>query len=242
MAVIHTERKRLKLAAPFVISATVAAGFGVWWFQQTSTPTSVTPAAPAVSTAAAEPAVQVAGSASAPMADSPTSPEVIEKLAQEQKQTAKSIEDQPQLKPIKGLVSERPSFISEMEWSVFKSVAMQQRDPDKALTALVNKVRFFKQLEVLQDMPATADKAKRQVLAKELLDDLPERLKNGDYDQAGASQLLNQLAADAEPDQIRRKALSSRMSKMLQDIQTQAAQAVAAAASATDTQDPANTR
>jgi hypothetical protein len=237
MAVIHTETKRLKLAAPILMAAAVAAGFGVWWFQQTSTPTSVTPTTPLSSTAPAEPAVTMAESASVPMADGPASPDVIEKLAQEQKQTAKAIEDQPQLTPIKGLVAERPSFISEMEWSVFKAVAMQQRDPDQALTALVNKVRFFKQLEVLQDMPVTADKAKRQVLAKELLEDLPERLKNGDYDHAGALQMLTQLSADAEPDQARRKALSNRVSKQLQDIQTQAT-----AASAADTQAPANTR
>lgn len=230
MAVIHTETKRLKLAAPILVASVVAAGFGVWWFQQTSTPTSVTPTTPLTSTAPAE-------TAPVAMADSPASPDVIEKLAQEQKQTAKAIEDQPQLTPIKGLVGERPNFISEMEWSVFKAVAMQQRDPDKALTAMVNKVRFFKQLEVLQDMPLTAEKAKRHVLAKELLDDLPERLKNGDLDHAGALQLLTQISADAEPDQARRKALSKRVSEQLQDIQTQAT-----AASAADTQAPASTR
>ena len=119
-----------------------------------------------------------------------------------------------------------------MEWSIFKAVSMQQPDPDKALTALVNKVRFSKQLEMLQDLPVSADKAKRQALATELLMDLPERLKNRDYDHAGAVQLQNQLLADAEPDVSRRAAMSSRQSKLLKQIEAELAAIDAAAASA----------
>lgn len=232
MAVIHTNKKRLSLAIPVLAATAVAAGIGIWWFQQASTPTSVTPIAPIAS----GPDAAVAPTATDTPASAPTetlaSPQVIEKLIDEQKQTAKSIEAQPPLKPIKGTVTERPSFMSEMEWSVFKSVAMQQPDPDKALTALVNKVRFIKQLEVLQDLPATADKAKRQALASELLSDLPERLKNRDYDYAGAVKLQNQLLADAEPDPSKRAGLSSRQTKLLQQIEAELTAADAAAAAA----------
>lgn len=228
MAVIHTEKKRLNLAVPVVVATAVAAGAGIWWYQQNSTPTSVTPLAP-VTAPSAQLDTPNQGAPAPSSTDAVPSPQLIEKLVDDQKQTAKVIEEQPQLKPIKGPVTERPSFISEMEWSIFKNVSMQQADPDKALTALINKVRFFKQLEVLQDLPPTAAPSKRQVLANELLEDLPERLRNGDYDQAGATQLLDQLTASAEPDLNKRKALAAKHAKLLQQVQSQLAQAASAA-------------
>lgn len=235
MAVIHTDKKRMSLAIPILAATAVAAGLGIWWYQQASAPTSVTPIAQIASGPDASVTPSRTDTPPSAITDSPASPQVIEKLMEEQKQTAKAIEAQPQLKPIKGPVTERPSFMSDMEWSVFKSVAMQQPDPDKALTAFVNKVRFIKQLEVLQDLPATADKAKRQTLASELLSDLPERLRNRDYDYAGAVQLQNQLLADAEPDPSKRAGLASRQSKLLQQIESELTAAAAAAASAATT-------
>lgn len=228
MAVIHTEKRRLNLAVPIVVAAAVAAGTGIWWYQQSSMPTAVTPVAPVTASSAQSYTPNQGAPAPSPIEAAP-SPQLIEKLVDEQKQTAKAIEEQPQLKPIKGPVTERPSFITEMEWSIFKSVSMQQPDPDKALTALINKVRFFKQLEVLQDLPPTAAQNKRQSLATELLDDLPERLRNGDYDQVGATQLLDQLVTSAEPDPNKRKALSMKHARLLQQVQAQLAQAASAA-------------
>ena len=235
MAVIHTDKKRLSLAIPILAATAVVAGIGIWWYQQASAPTSVTPIAPVASGPDTALTPSKTDTPHSSITDTPASPQEIEKLMEEQRQTAKAIEAQPQLKPIKGPVTERPSFMSDMEWSVFKSVAMQQPDPDKALTSLVNKVRFIKQLEVFQDLPASADKVKRQALASELLSDLPERLRNHDYDYAGAVQLQNQLLAAAEPDPSKRAGLASRQSKLLQQIETEMTAAAAAAASASTT-------
>jgi len=201
MAVIHTEKKRFNLALPVLAAAAIAAGMGIWWYQQANTPTSVTPIAPAISAPTPPSPVAVAtNTAPAALPDTAPPPQVVEKLIEDQKQAAREVDAQPQLKPIKGPVTTRPAFLSEMEWSVFKTVSMQQADPDKALTALVNKVRFIKQLELLQDIPAAADNNKRRLLANELLDDLPQRLANEDYDLAGALKLQTELLQDAEPE------------------------------------------
>jgi hypothetical protein len=190
MAVIHTEKKRFNLALPALAATSVAA---------TASPADTAPSV-----------------APSPAADPAPTPQVVEQLIEDQKQAAREVEAQPQLKPIKGPVTERPAFMSEMEWSVFKTVSMQQADPDKALTALVNKVRFIKQLEMLQDLPATADKTKRKLLADELLEDLPQRLANEDYDLPGAQKLQTELLQDAEPDAKARNKRALKEAKRLE--------------------------
>jgi hypothetical protein len=214
MAVIHTEKKQLKLAVPLLAVTLVVAGVGVWWFQQINTPTSVTPL-----TAASAPAIDTATVASSAMQDVPA-PQVVEQLIDQQKASAQKIaqdiEAAPQIKPVKGNVSEKPSFMSDMEWGILQAVSQQQADPDKALTALVNKLRFTKQLEVWQDLPSSTDPSKRKLLANELLEDLPQRLSHEDMDLAGAQKLQSQLLQDAETDEKARAKRAAKEAKRLE--------------------------
>jgi hypothetical protein len=210
MAVIHTEKKRFNPVLPLLAFTAVAGAMGVWWFQQSSTPTSVTPIA-----AASAPAV-IPAPVAAPVAQEVPPPQEVAKLVNEQNEAAKEIEAQPQIKPVKGVVSEKPSFMSEMEWGILKAVAQQQPDPDKTLTTLVNKVRFTKQLEVWQDLPSTAGPAKRKLLADELLEDLPQRVLHEDMDMQGAQKLQTELLQDAEPDAKARAKRAAKEAKRLE--------------------------
>lgn len=207
MAVIHTEKKPFNLAMPLMAGTAIVAAAGIWWYAQEATPTAVTPiTSTAVGTT----------QATMPVAETTPPPQVVAQLINDQKATAQQIEAQPQIQPATGTVEERPSFLTDMEWSVLKAVAMQQADPDRALTALVNKVRFTKQLEVWQDLPGTTEASKRQLLANELLQDLPQRLTNEDMDLPGAQKLLTELLQDAEPDEKSRAKRAAKEAKRLE--------------------------
>ncbi|MBC7700240.1 hypothetical protein [Aquabacterium sp.] len=111
----------------------------------------------------------------------------------------------PAMKPITGPVTERPEFVSEMEWQMLKGVSQQHPTPQAELTRLVNKLRFMKQLELWQSMAHSKDMAKRQLLAEQLLDDLPQRVVNADLDKPEAQKLQASLLKDAVSDEQARK-------------------------------------
>ncbi len=143
----------------------------------------------------------------APTPTEPTAADLaeLETLKVQQAQAAQVLETQPVQAPIKGQVDERPEFISAMEWSVLKAVAQQHAHPEEELPRLINAVRFNKQLELWQDMPADADAAKRRVLADALLKDLPERVKQGNYSLGDAQKYMMALVKDLETDETRQR-------------------------------------
>lgn len=126
-------------------------------------------------------------------------------LAAQQAAAAEVVARTPGMKPITGPVTERPEFVSEMEWAMLKGVAQQNPTPDVELTRLVNKLRFMKQLELWQSMEHSNDLAKRRVLAEQLLDDLPQRVANADLDKPEAQKLQASLLKDAVSNEQERK-------------------------------------
>ncbi|MDE2402236.1 MAG: hypothetical protein KGL90_11285 [Burkholderiales bacterium] len=126
-------------------------------------------------------------------------PDVAAVVAQ-QVAAAQEIERQPDTKPVKGSTKERPAFVSAMEWQMLQGAAQQHATPDKELTRLVNNLRFMKQLELWQSMSTSSDLAKRQLLATQLLDDLPQRLINGELELAEAQKLQQGFLEDAVRD------------------------------------------
>lgn len=213
MAVIHTDKKHFNVLTPLLVALAMAAVLGVWWYLQSNSQTAVPEVAPP---SAFTSTPTIAFSNNTPASQEPTSPQTVSQMELAQQESAKGIEQEPRIEPIKGTVSERPTFMSEMEWNILKAVAQQQPDPDKALTALTNKVRFTKQLEVWQDLSATADPAKRKVLANELLEDLPQRVTNEDMDLLGAQKLQGELLLDAEPDVTARTKRAAKEAKRLE--------------------------
>lgn len=155
---------------------------------------------PAQSNTAAALAAQ--GAAPSLAATESTLPAAIPKdlpaAAAQQTAAANEIKKQPVVKPITGEIKERPAFVSEMEWEMLKAVSQQHAAPEKELTRMVNFLRFTKQLELWEGMPKSEDPAKRQIVANELLEDLPNRVRNGELELADAQGKMRALVQDAE--------------------------------------------
>lgn len=163
--------------------------------------------APAEPVVAAAPESQAVPAAPVVQAASAVAPAVLDAatVTQQQAQAAKEIERQPEMKPIEGPITERPSFVSEMEWMMLKGTAQQNPQPDVELTRLVNFLRFTKQLELWEGLPRSADAGRRQALAAQLLDDLPSRVSHGEMDLKAAQQTQAALLKDVVADPQARK-------------------------------------
>jgi hypothetical protein len=117
-----------------------------------------------------------------------------------QQAAAQALASQSAPAPVKGLVRERPDYVSVMEWTLLQAVARHHLHPEAELTRLVNSLRFNKQLERWQDTALSLLPAERQALARSLVDDLPARVQHGDMDLPGARQVLDDTLAALEPD------------------------------------------
>lgn len=103
-------------------------------------------------------------------------------------------------KPIDGNVSQRPEFVSEVEWEVLKDAAGNNPEVEKQLTHLVNKLLFYKKREAW--IAPTTDANRRRVLAGELLAMLPAQVDKNAVDPAFAEKLERDLRnyLDSETD------------------------------------------
>lgn len=178
-----------------------------------------------------EPAMQaqVASAEAVPAAQapSPSSPDAgfqLHEMVAGQSAAAQALASQPAVRPLDGPITERPPFVSPMEWMVLKGTASQRPNPERELTRMVNFLRFTKQTELLQSLPRTAEaQAQRQALANELLADLPQRLINDEMGMKDLRQTQAELLVDAESDpgqrQVRAQAESRRLEQALASFQ-----------------------
>lgn len=210
MAQIQIDRGPSKTWLGILCVAAVVAGGVAWWhFSGGSSTETMTPGVAGSASAA------VASMAASEPPPTPASAAVYAGVMAEQTAVAKQIEQDPLIKPYAGEVKDKPSFLSDMEWSMLQGVANQQAAPAKALTQLVNTVRFNKLLELWQGLPTSGEAAKRQVVAEQLLDDLPTRVQAGDVEQAEALKLQPQLLADVVHDPRERAQRASQEAKRL---------------------------
>lgn len=93
--------------------------------------------------------------------------------------------------PVNGRVSQRPEFVSEVEWEVLQEVAGRHSEMDQQLTHLVNKLLFYKKREAW--LAPGMDPARRRVLAGDLLAMIPEQVDEKAVDPALADQLARSL-------------------------------------------------
>lgn len=128
-------------------------------------------------------------------------------LMTQTRQAAQAVAQAPVIAPVKGPVIERPDYVSVIEWMAMKSAAAQHPDPDRELTRMVNFLRFMRQQEVLEGL-APNETAKRQELASALLQDLPERVSQGDIGLPEAHRMQDEWLAIVEPDLTRRAVLA----------------------------------
>jgi len=99
----------------------------------------------------------------------------------------------------------RPSDFSVQEWSALKEAMAQAAQPEAELKRVVEYLRFQKRFERWQGLRDSPDAGQRQQLAASLLDQVPERLRQGEVSMGEAQMLLSALWADVEPDEVRRR-------------------------------------
>ena len=98
-------------------------------------------------------------------------------------------------KKVSGKVTQRPDYVSEIEWQVLQKVAGNQPDGNgEQLTGLVNKLLFNKKKEAW--LAAGEKTAERRQLARQLLDMLPEQLESEAIDAETVKELEAQFNAD----------------------------------------------
>lgn len=106
--------------------------------------------------------------------------------------------------PLQGPVRQRPEFVSRLEWQILSSVAEQRPEPEQELTRLVNLLRFNKQMEWWQK-DGNLSASQRTDLGWHLLNELPERVHQGDMASEDAQQLQVALLSELEPDPDKRR-------------------------------------
>jgi hypothetical protein len=170
----------------------------IWWARHSQESDRVQDASPVTAPSTQQGSGAANGS---PANDNPANLAPDQMLVAQQAEAAKAIEAQPDMKPIVGPVKERPAYVSLMEWAMLQGVSQQQADPDKELTRMVNFLRFTKQMELLESLAKTPENAaKRQVLATQLVNDLPTRVANGEFELKDAQARLTGFLADAVSD------------------------------------------
>ncbi len=99
----------------------------------------------------------------------------------------------------------RPSDFSPDEWAVLKEVMAKTANPQVELQRVVGYLRFQKGFAQWQSLRDSGSVARREQLAATLVDQLPERLRQGEVTMDEALLLSAALWTDLEPNEGRRK-------------------------------------
>ena len=97
-------------------------------------------------------------------------------------------------KMVSGTVTERPDYVSEIEWQVLQNVTRKQPNSEKKLTDLVNKMLFIKKKQAW--LAAGENTDQRRQLARQLRDMIPEQLAIEAIDSETAKEMETKLNAD----------------------------------------------
>ncbi len=227
---------------PILGAVAVAVVAAVWWAQRSDPESPATSAAASAASAADTNSAfealqqkqlqqQQAAQAAADVASQgPTSEQIREAQTLQHEVTVASqqLESMAMWKPLSGPIRDRPAFTSNMEWQMLKGVAERHPDPQAELLRLANFLRYTKLLEKWQDLPATAEASLRQALSSQLLEDLPDRVRNGEVDAQDARRQAPALLRDAFQDGAARAKAEARLLARVQEAaEVQARQAAA---------------
>jgi len=122
-----------------------------------------------------------------------------EQLAAEQLAANRAVLEEIGEAPFEGPITERPAFVSHLEWQVLKNVAQQHPNPEQEMTRLVNHLRFAKQWDLWQETDPQ-DVTRHRALAEQLLEEIPSRVSNQELDPAYAQQMQQTLLTALIPD------------------------------------------
>ncbi len=107
--------------------------------------------------------------------------------------------------PLAGNITERPDFVSRIEWQILKGVAAARENSEQELLRLVNYLRFSKQLEWWQSQQPDPNHHKHVQIGWNLLNEIPERVEQQDMAVGQAQQLQVVLLEALEPDAGKRR-------------------------------------
>lgn len=107
--------------------------------------------------------------------------------------------------PLAGKITERPEFVSRLEWQILKGVASERENSEQELLRLVNYLRFSKQLEWWQSQQPDQNNHRHIRIGWQLLNEIPERVKQQDLAVDQAQQLQVSLLEVLEPDADKRR-------------------------------------
>jgi hypothetical protein len=109
------------------------------------------------------------------------------------------------LVPPKVLDDGRPSDFSPEDWAALKEAMKKTANPRAELDRVVKYLRFQKGFEQWQSLQDAPDVLTRHQLAQRLLEQVPERLHQGELTMGEALLLESALWADLEPNEDMRK-------------------------------------
>lgn len=99
----------------------------------------------------------------------------------------------------------RPSDFSPEDWAALKEAMSKTANPRAELDRVVKYLRFQKGFEQWQSLQDGPDVATRHQLAERLLEQVPDRMRQGELTGGEAMMLSSVLLADVEPNEEIRK-------------------------------------
>lgn len=99
----------------------------------------------------------------------------------------------------------RPADFTPEDWAALKEAMAKTPNPKAETERVVKYLRFQRGFEQWNSMKDSPDVAHRQELAKRLLEQVPERMRNGETTMGEALMLTTALWTDLEPNEAVRK-------------------------------------
>lgn len=122
----------------------------------------------------------------------------------------------------------RPSDITQEAWDALNKALANEPNKEKERNRLVSYLRYQRAVAQWSEMKDSPNVAGRQALARELSDQMPGHVANGEVNSGEANLLLAAIVRDIEPDPAKQQAWIENQRKALQSTQTpEQAQALA---------------
>lgn len=99
----------------------------------------------------------------------------------------------------------RPADFTPEDWAALKEAMAKTPNPKAETERVVKYLRFQRAFEQWNNLKDSPDVAHRQELAKRLLEQVPERMRNGETTMGEALMLTTALWSDLEPNELVRK-------------------------------------
>ncbi|MGC4060696.1 MAG: hypothetical protein QM749_07555 [Aquabacterium sp.] len=119
------------------------------------------------------------------------------------------------LVPPKIMDDGRPADFSPEDWAALKDALSKTANPRAELERIVKYLRFQKGFEQWQALQEGPDVATRRRLAERLMEQVPERMAQGEMTYGEAQMLESALLADIEPNEEMRKQRLERAQSLL---------------------------